>query len=114
VGHGDYANRWQQPGDETHTHVPSLPTQLNANRDTFYQYSEVLVEKGDHIRLQDFQLGYTWQRQDVQRLPFRSITLNGYANNLGILWKATDQLLDPDYPTMKSVRSFALGVTVQF
>jgi TonB-linked SusC/RagA family outer membrane protein len=114
VGHGDYANRWQQPGDETHTHVPSLPTQLNANRDTFYQYSEVLVEKGDHIRLQDFQLGYTWQRQDVQRLPFRSITLNGYANNLGILWKATDQLLDPDYPTMKPVRSFALGVTVQF
>src|SRR5690606_20820141 len=57
-GHSDYSKRWQAPGDEQHTYVPSQPAGFNVPRDTFYRNAEIHVEKGDHIRLQDVRLGY--------------------------------------------------------
>src|SRR5690606_23490065 len=32
-GHGEFANRWQQPGDEQHTNVPSMSYPANSARD---------------------------------------------------------------------------------
>ncbi len=57
----DYLDRWQKPGDETNTYVPSIvfPPHSDANRSQFYQYSSSLIEKGDHIRLQDINLTYS-------------------------------------------------------
>jgi hypothetical protein len=86
---GDYARRWQQPGDELRTSVPSLPAVSNTSRDQFYQYSAALVEKGDHVRLQDLRLAYRYRQLEVY----------GYAANLGLLWRANKQHLDPDYFT---------------
>jgi TonB-linked SusC/RagA family outer membrane protein len=114
VDHGDYAKRWQNPGDEQSTSVPSMPEFIDQNRDDFYLNSSALVEKGDHIRLQDINLTYTLDRNKFSRLPFSRVHLYVYANNLGILWKATDSDLDPDYPTMKPVRSIAAGVKIDF
>lgn len=114
VDHGDYGNRWQKPGDEMFTNVPSMPEAINYNRDAFYQYSSALVEKGDHIRLQDINLTYTLDKQFFQKLPVSKIHLYAYVNNLGILWKATKVNIDPDYPTMKPMRSMAFGVKVDF
>jgi hypothetical protein len=45
IGHSDYALRWQKPGDETKTSVPSLVYPSQQARDDFYTYSDVLVEK---------------------------------------------------------------------
>ncbi|UCS93958.1 SusC/RagA family TonB-linked outer membrane protein [Echinicola marina] len=114
-GHGDFALRWQNPGDETCTHVPSMPGRLNANRDNFYSFSSVLVEKGDHIRLQDIRLGYTFDQRTSPKLPFQRMGLYAYANNLGIIWKAAkDDPLDPDFRTAKPLKSIALGVKIDF
>jgi hypothetical protein len=44
------------------TNVPSAVYPSNTSRNNFYQYSEALIEKGDHIRLQDLRLGYTIDR----------------------------------------------------
>lgn len=114
VEHGDYAYRWKQPGDEHVTNVPSMPDVVNRNRDEFYLYSETLVEKGDHIRLQDINLSYTIERQALQKLPFARAHVYAYINNIGILWKATSADMDPDYPTMKPARSVALGIKLDF
>lgn len=94
--HRDYDLSWKQPGDELRTDVPSLVYPSNANRELFYQYSEVLVEKGDHIRLQDVRLSYQLKKDAWKKLPFTNLQFYGYANNLGILWKATKTGLDPD------------------
>ncbi|HEY4060686.1 MAG TPA: SusC/RagA family TonB-linked outer membrane protein [Puia sp.] len=114
-GHPDYERRWQKPGDELYTNVPSMTYPANLSRDNFYQYSEVLLEKGDHIRLQDLQLSYDILRNNVHRLPVRSIRLYGYANNIGILWRANHQGIDPDYiMSIPNPRTLALGVKVDF
>lgn len=103
----DYIQRWQKPGDEQYTSVPSLVYPSNTNRSLFYQNSEALVEKGDHFRLQDISIRYSFNR----------FQLYAYINNLGIIWKKARTSLDPDYITAYSLpdpRSFSLGITATF
>ena len=54
--HADYLLRWQKPGDELRTNVPSIPQTLNVNRENYYRLSETLVERGDHIRWEDLSI----------------------------------------------------------
>ncbi len=114
VSHGDYGKRWMQPGDEKFTNVPSLPESYDNNREMIYTYSSALVEKGDHIRLQDISVSYTLDRQRMARLPFTRVEIYSYINNLGILWKAASGSIDPDYPTLKPSGSIAFGVRIDF
>ncbi|HPM29936.1 MAG TPA: SusC/RagA family TonB-linked outer membrane protein [Chryseolinea sp.] len=114
VDHSDYASRWQNPGDENSTEVPSMPEFTDQNRDNFYLNSSALVERGDHIRLQDVNVNYTLDRNLMTRLPVNKVHLYAYVNNLGIIWKATDATIDPDYPTMKPVTTWAAGIKIEF
>ena len=113
-GHGDFSLRWQTPGDERITNVPSLPSVSSSNRDYLYLYSEVLVHKGDHIRLQDVNLSYDLAGLRFIKLPFKQAQLYLYANNIGLLWKANDAGIDPDYQVGPPVRTLAAGFKVDF
>ncbi|RFZ92874.1 SusC/RagA family TonB-linked outer membrane protein [Mucilaginibacter conchicola] len=93
---GDFALRWQQPGDEAHTVVPSMPAGTNFQRDLFYRYSSALVEKGDHVRLQDLRLAWTFEKGSLSFLPKGGLQIYLYASNLGILWRANRSHTDPD------------------
>jgi hypothetical protein len=85
------------------------------NRDIFYQNSEVLIERGDHVRLQDIQLGYTLGRPARPKLPVQAIKFYLYANNIGILWKANHVGIDPDYiQSIPFPRTLALGVKIDY
>lgn len=114
ITHADYSNRWRAPGDELITWIPSQPTTLNTLRQSFYQSSSVLVERGDHLRLQDIRLGYTWDKLNSPGLPFQRLEVFTYLNNVGILWKATEDPLDPDFPMMRPLRSAAFGLRMNF
>lgn len=116
VAHVDYQARWQQPGDETRTQVPAMPASLNYSREDYYTYSEVLVEKGDHVRLQDAHLSYTFSRRQQPSLPFGELKLFLYARDLGILWRANAYGLDPDYvnTTYPPARSLSAGLQLTF
>lgn len=94
--HTDYSSRWQKRGDELTSNVPSLVYITNSNRTTFYQHSSILVEKGDHIRLQDIAIDYTIDKSIWKRLPFKTLQPYLYARNLGILWRANNSGIDPD------------------
>ncbi|WP_339881109.1 SusC/RagA family TonB-linked outer membrane protein [uncultured Algoriphagus sp.] len=115
-GHADYALRWQQPGDELKTDVPSQPAGFNFFRDSFYRSSAVLVEKGDHIRLQDIRLGYDLTQLSGKGLlsAFRNAEVYVYANNLGMIWKATDTDWDPDFGFNRPLKSLAVGIQLDF
>ncbi len=117
-GHSDYEQRWQKPGDETLTYVPSNPYSSNSARDQFYNGSSVLVEKGDHIRLQYINLNYELRKENLHKLPVKSIQLYTAINNLGIIWRANNQNLDPDYSwgdfSLRPVTSYSLGIRAQF
>lgn len=114
-GNADFDKRWQHPGDEKTTNVPSMVYPLNSSdRDIFYQSSTVLIEKGDHIRLQDIQLSYELNRADHHGLPVRMIRLYAYANNIGILWKANHAGIDPDHVQgIPSPRTLAIGIKME-
>lgn len=112
--HSDFARRWQSPGDELTSSVPSIPAISNVNRDNLYLFSDKLVEKGDHIRLQDIRLGYQLLKSGFSGLPFERAEIYFYANNIGILWKATKDQLDPDFQLARPLRSISFGVKVDF
>ncbi len=122
MGHPDYNNRWQQPGDENKTQVPSLIYPAVTSRDAFYRSSEQLIEKGDHIRLQDIQLSYTLSGNAIPAaLKIRSVKFYVYASNLGLLWRANGAGMDPDYIPVNTnilnippARSIALGANINF
>ncbi|WP_161596746.1 SusC/RagA family TonB-linked outer membrane protein [Chitinophaga vietnamensis] len=116
--HKDYYSRWQHPGDEQFTNVPSIswPPIANMARETFYQNATPLVEKGDHIRLQDISLVYDLDRVRFNGLPFSHLQVYAYINNLGIIWKANHAGLDPDIymGSLPSSRSYSLGMRANF
>lgn len=113
-GHIEYNNRWQQPGDELKTVVPSMVYPANSLRDNFYMYSEATVEKGDHIRLQDIRLSYDFPVSRKKRL-LSQMQLYCYAANLGILWRANQLGIDPDFNfNLPASRSVAIGFKSTF
>ena len=114
--HKDFADRWRQPGDEEHTNVPSMPEQTDSYREYIYTASELLVEKGDHIRFEDVNLSYSFSRKTHQWLPFQDLKLFLYVRNLGILWQASKSGLDPDYPnaSYRSPRTYSIGLNATF
>ncbi|MBD1421000.1 SusC/RagA family TonB-linked outer membrane protein [Sphingobacterium chuzhouense] len=105
-GHADYENRWQKPGDESITDIPSFTYPLISGRDAFFASSEVNVIKGDHIRLNYINLGYELFSKK-EGLPFERLQLFAIASNLGILWRANGDRIDPDndsiYPEPRTV-----------
>lgn len=105
--HPDYLLRWQNKGDETHTIVPSIPNGNVANRDNVYALSEALVNKGDHIRLQDIAASYQFGKS-------RKIQIYSYLSNLGIIWKADGSNIDPDYPYANILppKAISLGLKI--
>ncbi|SEN47559.1 hypothetical protein SAMN05216436_1171 [bacterium A37T11] len=58
-------------------------------------------EKGDHIRLQDIRLDYQLALTGTVRKYIQTLGIYFYATNLGILWRANKQHLDPDYSVAK-------------
>jgi len=94
--HIDYSKRWQQPGDESWTTVPSLVYPSNSRRNNFYKGSEILVEPADHIRLQDIRFGYELPESLLRKAGFKRIEIYSYAQNLGILWRKNKLNIDPD------------------
>jgi TonB-linked SusC/RagA family outer membrane protein len=115
-GHKDFTKRWQKPGDEINTNVPSIQyPPLNSGRETFYSNSEVLVQKGDHIRMQDISLSYDIDKMKWMKTSIIHLQLYCYINNVGILWRANKEGLDPDiYSLGNFAQGFPLPRTVSF
>ncbi len=110
--HADYSKRWVKPGDEVNTHVPSMIYPLQqSRRDEFFAGSSVNVLKGDNIRLQYIRASYEIGRQVWKKMPFRSIQVYSVVENLGLLWKANDEGLDPDYNVGNSTYLPPLRIT---
>lgn len=115
--HGDYYRRWQKPGDEAFTDIPSAPESFVARRDEFFRRTPAVVDRGDHIRLQDVTASYELTRDAWKRLPVRRVQVYMYLNNLGLLWKANRWGMDPDaldIYTRPVARTMAFGLKADF
>ena len=114
---GDFTERWQQPGDEKITNVPAMVYTTYpqfTNRDIFYSDAEINVFRGDHIRLQYVNIGYSINTAKVTKV-ISSLELYGNIANIGILWRANKNGTDPDYiTTFPTPVSFAAGIRATF
>lgn len=109
--HKDYSNRWQVPGDELRTNVPSITYPILDQKNQFYQRAEVLVESADNIRLQDVRLSYVIKRKQKKDI-FNQIEFYSYLSNLGIIWKASKLNLDPDVNYTSVLEAFPIPVSI--
>lgn len=112
--HGDFSKRWQQPGDEKDTYVPSMIYPVDTNRDNVYRYASVHIQKADVIRLEDVNLSYTvpgvgsWLKAQQLRIYL-------YASNLGTLWISNKAKIDPYFNNVpKQAKNIAMGVSLNF
>lgn len=115
----DYQQRWQKPGDENLTTVPSIVYPSDDSRNLFYHYSNALVTNGANIRLLDARLAYDLTTGSFKRLPFRKFQVFAYASNLGIIWRANKYGIDPDivntiYHSIPNPFTLAIGFNANF
>ena len=107
-GHGDIYKRWTKPDDEKHTNVMSMPTSGgDSYRDRFYNYASQLIEKGDHIRLNDIRIAYA-DNYNLRRNRSLKIQYFMQFNNISMLWVKNSRNIEPDnnnvpYPFQLSI-----------
>ncbi|MBD1431771.1 SusC/RagA family TonB-linked outer membrane protein [Sphingobacterium sp. DN00404] len=117
IGHVDFNDRWKTSGDGSSTQIPSMPAPgTSSTRDYIYTFSDLLIEKADHIRLQDINLRYDFSRNSLRRIPFETISVYGYINNVGMLWRSNRYGIDPDYTSRiyPPVTTYSIGIKAQF
>ncbi|HTI12659.1 MAG TPA: SusC/RagA family TonB-linked outer membrane protein [Puia sp.] len=94
TGPDSYARRWQKPGDEKVTSVPSLYYTV-PERDRFYAYSAVNVARADNIRLEDVNLSYEKKDFTWRGIHCQDLVVFVYCSNLGPLWTANKDGINP-------------------
>lgn len=112
-GNREYSTRWQRPGDELVTNVPSLLYPNVAGRDSFYTFSQATIISADYVRLQYVGLGYTLEQQKVKWLPFKAVVVRAVASDLGLLWRANKLGLDPEYPGAVPVQNYSFNLQIK-
>lgn len=112
----DYANRWQQPGDEKHTDIPAMIYPAVSARETFYNSSASLVRKGDHIRLSYVNLSYDFNQTFLKSLGINQFRIYTSVSNLGILWRKNKDGIDPDFIAgqIPPGKAFSVGIQTNF
>ncbi|WP_257670786.1 SusC/RagA family TonB-linked outer membrane protein [Parapedobacter tibetensis] len=115
--HPEFMLRWQQPGDEQHTNVPSMIyPNPSTNRDRFYNSADINVENAGSIRLADVRLNYRLRKRWLDTLKMDNLMFYGYVSNLNLMiWKGNRESLDPEYTSgLLPPRSIAFGFTASF
>lgn len=120
-----FLNRWQKPGDETHTDIPAYIPSENPFTSTrnldYYRYASTNVVSASYIKLRDITLSYQLPRFLLDKVKISSASFYIQATNF-MVWKANKADIDPEYqgftegsrliPPYK--HSFSVGTNINF
>ena len=110
----EFDKRWQSPGDEKITNVPSMIYPGDYARDNFYQWADINVERADNIRLTDIYAGYNLPISETKALSSLELFTNISQLNI-LLWKANKSGLDPEVLyDVKPSPMFSFGIRGNF
>jgi len=109
----DFERRWQKAGDEQTTDVPAVNYPFSSDADALYTRASINVLKGDHLRLE--YVNFSWRKRLKQKRREMNIRLLANATNLGILWRANRQGIDPEFAyRLRPARTLSLGLQLDF
>ena len=100
--------------------LPEIPAEYT---DYYYRYSwyvpylNTLVENASHIRLREIYLGYDLPKKLCDKMKLGSIRIYSQIRNLGLIWAANKQDIDPDYISgidIKPEASYTFGLNINF
>ena len=100
--------------------VPEIPTEYSFDYFNFIDYVpylSTLVENASHIRLREIYLGYDLPKHICDVLHVRGVRVYSQVRNLGLIWAANKEGIDPDYISGSVLRpevSFTFGLNVNF
>ncbi|KUJ60386.1 hypothetical protein AR687_18255 [Flavobacteriaceae bacterium CRH] len=104
-----FANRWQNPGDEANTNIPSYVPQAFINFDRrntdYYTKGDINVSDASYIKMRDITLRYSFSDKVLQSMHLAAFSLNLQMSNF-MLWKANNADIDPEYA------NFSQGVRI--
>lgn len=107
----EYEQRWQKPGDENITNVPSRDINRGMSNDYLYQYADINVYKADNIRLQEVNLSYSFKK-GTRYIKNPRIYVNVPVNVM--IWRANKLGLDPDVYDYPIPRAYGFGFSANF
>jgi TonB-linked SusC/RagA family outer membrane protein len=112
-----FLKRWEVPGDELKTNVPSIMDQRTAaNVDGYpynnYNYSTARVANGDFIRLKTVSLSYSIKPQLLAKTGIGSASISFATNNLWLIY--SDSALNGKDPEFFGSGGVALPNPQQF
>ncbi|OEK08956.1 hypothetical protein A8C32_13685 [Flavivirga aquatica] len=123
--HDEFENRWQNPGDETSTNIPRIPTsRADASQDmyfNYYRYGSQNIDDASHIRLREVILSYQLNQKIANKIGLNGLSINLQGRNLGLInfnkWGVDPEgLIDTQNgPTFFTQRpTFTIGVNANF
>lgn len=114
MGNVDFKDRWKKAGDEQFTSVPSMPAVgFSSMRDYVYSNADINMRRADHIRLRDITISYNLR---LGKQNSSTIKLYGYVDNIGLLWTANKEGIDPEFAAYQipPMRTYSLGCRITF
>ena len=117
-------NRWQQPGDEKHTNIPSLytsvrdlynlnlPNGLYDNIYSMWAQSDVRVADASFLRCTQFTMSYNVPRTICQKIGLARIQLSANINNLFVIASDDWKGYDPELGYSIQPRIYSLGLSI--
>jgi len=109
----DVAKRWQKAGDEAFTTVPGVAGVYAGQSLLRYQQSDVNVLKGDYIRLRELSLSYQIPVAKLNN-AVKTASFAFSARNLGLLWRANKEGIDPDINGGLNSNTLGLPASVSY
>ncbi len=116
----EFSNRWVSPGDENITNVPVFNSpQLELGRETqvrrlynAYNYSTVRSADGDFIRMKNITLGYSLNRDIVDRLGMSRFRMSLQTTNPFLIY--SDKKLNGQDPEFNRSGGVAFPITTLY
>lgn len=103
--HAEFADRWQKPGDESITNVPSFISSSAISRSrrdvNHYIYGNLNVLDASYIKIRDIMLRYKLPQSLLEKSKISQVSFNAQVSNL-MLWKANKAGIDPEFQNTRS------------
>lgn len=117
---GFYKDRWMVAGDEAKTDIPALTNNARNFSDRYYNLSSSNLFDASYVRLKFVSLSYDMPSHIIKPLKLSSVVIRLQVENLGFIWRANKEGIDPDAHSISGVRStfpalqtYSFGVSVK-